>query len=163
MKFWIFVMVSGLLIALVVFIRSRIIRREKQAQQAQIDENIENALFRHITEDRYALQKLMEHSKPKRIAKLVAERVLEYIEMGVHPDKLIRVFSNLQLENVNLKEGEAELTHSIKYHISSEIDTRKLNVYMYTVCEDHTPGFRELEKTFLVKTKKDSFVMSLSL
>lgn len=163
MNFWIFVMVSVLLIALVAFVRSRLIRREKRAQQVRIDQDIENALFRYMTEERAALQKLTKHSEPKRIAKLVAARVLEYIEMGVHPDKLIRIFSNLQLENVDMKEVEAELANSIKYYISSEINTRKLNVYMYTVCEDHARGFKELEKTFLARTKKDGFVMNLSL
>ena len=154
------------LIVFLTIIGPALARREKRIQQAKINQEIERDLRMLITKRR-GIEDLAQHSDYQRLAKIIAGRILEYIEMGIAPMKLaVMIQQNLMLDRETVPQKLAPLVDAVRRHVLEGLSGHTLNVYMYTACclSDHKAGLEKLNQSFLTQgVSKDSFVMNLKL
>lgn len=154
------------LIVFLTIIDPALARRQKRIQQAKIDQEIERDLRMLITKRR-GIEDLAQHSDYQRLAKIIAGRILEYIDMGVAPMKLaVMIQQNLMLDHETVPQKLDPLVDTVRRYVLEGLSGHTLNVYMYTACclSDHKAGLSKLNESFLTKgVSKDSFVMNLKL
>lgn len=161
-----FIVCAVSLIVFLTVISPALARREKRIRQAKIDQEIERDLHKLIKE-RHAIENLAQHSDYQRLAKIIAGRILEYIDMGVAPMKLaVMIQQNLMLDHETVPQKLAPLVDTVRRYVLEGLSGHTLNVYMYTACclSDHKVGLEKLNQSFLTRgVSKDSFVMNLKL
>jgi hypothetical protein len=152
------------LIVFLVLVSPALARREKRIRQARIDKEIERDLFKLMLGDG-VIKALLPHSDHKRLARLIVNRILEYIDMGVAPSKLLKLINALELDSLKVGDGAAVLVHHIRQGVLDEVSGHTLNVYMYTACDirEHEQALEKLNQSFLTRGAKGSFVMNLKL
>lgn len=109
-----------------------------------------------------SLETLAKHSRPEKIASIVASRIIDYINMGAHPEKLIHLFNQLGLDEYFQTKSSASVKVSalIKHYVSQEVRIDDLRVYESVLSKSVEKGFKEFNKTFITKVKDDMLVWS---
>lgn len=137
-------------------------RRDAARIQCEIDRNIEWQIMEGLEyPHQITIELLAQHSDKQKIARIMAQRIYEYITMGAHPDKLIKVFKSLGLSGATTKsDEEIMLVALIKDYVQKNISRTDLANYHSILMSDKSAGLSRLNTTFLVQTKKASFVYS---
>jgi len=135
---------------------------QKQAQKS-IDANTEWQLneigFAGVT-----IEMLARHSDKEKIARTVSSRIVDYLNLAIHPRQLSKILQNLGLFTAvrnNWSNKEIELSALIQQYILRDVSAHDLGVYQTIVCEDKKKGFEELNQSFLTKVHNDMLVWSL--
>ena len=136
-------------------------KKDERNHQRHVDENVEKQISWGLDEVKIKL--LATHSDKQKIARMVSDRIKEYLRMAVHPMQLSRVFENLGLythRRDEWTEKEIELSALIKQYVLQYIDRHDLEVWNAEVCADKKPGYERINKSFLVKAEDNMLVWS---
>jgi hypothetical protein len=144
-------------------INPAIARKDARETQEAVDKNIECQLLEgHDYVGQITVAVLAKHSDKNRMARIMASRISDYLEMGAHPDCLARLFKNLGLHDGPKKaeDKEIELSALIKHYVNNSIEVFDLKKYQGTISADKAQGLSKINNSFLVKAGDSMLVWS---
>ncbi len=152
---FIVILALGVFLVMKFVINPAIARKDAKKNQDAIDRNVEWQLMEgNDGVDQITIELLARHSQKERIARVMAARIREYLYMGAHPEKIVRLFQNLGLFDGPKKVEDIkqiELSALIKHYALQEIEVHELRCYQTTLFEDQRNGLQKLNKSFLTK------------
>jgi hypothetical protein len=145
-------------------INPAIARKDAKKAQDAVDRNVEWQLMEgcdHVRD--ITIDLLARHSEKERIARVMAARIREYLYMGAHPQKIVRLFENLGLyDGPKIAETKKnELSALIKHYALQDIEVHELRCYQSIIFEDQRSGLQKLNKSFLTKAGDSMLIWNL--